>query len=52
MGKTSAEKMREWRKTKENLEKEQEKVWIRKTKKKRANVRQRTGSIKTEEQTK
>ena len=39
--------MREWRKTKGNWEKDA----IRKTKKK-ANVRQRTGSIKTEEQTK
>ena len=44
--------MRKWRKKKENWEKEREKDWVRKTKKKRANVRGRTGSIKTEEQTK
>ena len=33
MGKTSAEEMREWRKKKENREKEREKDRIRKTKK-------------------
>ena len=50
MGKTSAEKMREWRKKKENQEKEQEKDRIRKTKKKKSKC-QTKNWIKTEEQT-
>ena len=43
--------MREWRKKKENREKELEKEQTGKIKK-RANVRKRTGSIKIEKQTK